>query len=129
MTEAESVAGAIVAQDILYMYHLILMLGLEVELPMLLEMDNKGTVDLANNWSVGGRTQHMDVRNYLLYDLKDKGLLVIKHVYGEDNDAYISTKKLQVPSLRSTFQTLSSLTNTWMGMLIHLSLEIGRVSL
>ena len=34
-------------------------LQLQVELPMLLEIDCKGTVDLNNNWSVGGKTQHV----------------------------------------------------------------------
>ena len=50
--EAESAAGVMVAQDMLYVYRLILLMGLEVELPMLLKMDNKRAVGLANNWSV-----------------------------------------------------------------------------
>ena len=27
---------------------------------MLLDISNKGTVDLINNWLVGGRTRHVD---------------------------------------------------------------------
>ena len=72
-------------------------MGLDLKLPMLLEMDNKGAVDLANNWSVGGRTWHVDVRNYFLRDLKDEGLLIIVHVSGEDNDATIFTKNSKDP--------------------------------
>ena len=49
VTEAEGAAGVMVAQDMLYVYQLLQSLGLEVELPMILEMDNKGAVDLANN--------------------------------------------------------------------------------
>ena len=56
VTEVKSAAGIMIAQDMLYVYHLLLSLGLKVELSMLLEMDNKGAVDLANNWSVGGQT-------------------------------------------------------------------------
>ena len=61
---------------------------------MVLEMDNKGAVDLANNWSVGGRTRHMDVRNFFLRELKDQSpsLLIVKHVPGDENDADIFTK-------------------------------------
>ena len=59
---------------------------------MVLEMDNKGAVDLANNWSVGGRTRHMDVRNYFLRELKDQGIIVIRHVPGDENEADIFTK-------------------------------------
>jgi len=49
-------------------------------------------VDLANNWSVGGRTWHIDVKNYFLRELKDQGILVVKHVHGDRNDADIFTK-------------------------------------
>ena len=66
VTEAEIAAGVMVAQDMLYMYHLLESLDLKVELPMVLEMDNLGAVDIANSWSVGGRTHHVDVCNYFL---------------------------------------------------------------
>ena len=85
------------AQDMLYVYRLLESIGLQVELPMLLEMDNKGAVDLANNWSVGGRTRHVDVRNHFLRDLKDEGLLIIRHVPGDENDADIFTKNVTGP--------------------------------
>jgi hypothetical protein len=61
---------------------------------MVLEMDNKGAVDLANNYSVGGRTRHIDVKFFFLRELKEQGLLVIKHVPGEQNDADIFTKNV-----------------------------------
>lgn len=46
MTEAESAAGVMVVQDMLYVYRLLESMDLSVELPMLLEMDNKGAVNL-----------------------------------------------------------------------------------
>ena len=61
---------------------------------MVLEMDNSGAVDIANSWSVGGRMHHVDVRNYFLCKLKDQGLLVIRHIVGESNDADIFTKNV-----------------------------------
>jgi hypothetical protein len=94
VTEAEIAAGVMVAQDMLYVYRLLESLELEVELPMILEMDNSGAVDIANSWSVGGRTRHVDVRNYFLRELKDQGLLVIKHIAGDKNDADIFTKNV-----------------------------------
>ena len=97
VTEAESAAGVMVAQDMLYTYRMLTSMGLQVEMPMVLEMDNKGAVDLANNWSVGGRTRHVDVRNYFLRELKDEGVLSIKHVSGEDNEADIFTKNTSGP--------------------------------
>ena len=62
VTEPEIAAGVMVAQDMLYIYRLLESLELEVELPMILEMDNSGAVDIANSWSVGGRTRHVDER-------------------------------------------------------------------
>ena len=94
VTEAESTAGVVIAQDMLYIYCLLKSLELEVKLPMVLEMDNSGAVDIANSWSVGGRTRHVNVRNYFLRELKDQGLLVIRHISGESNDADIFTKNV-----------------------------------
>ena len=94
VTEAEIAAGVMVAQDMIYIYRLLESLELEVELPMILEMDNSGTVDIANSWSVSGRTRHVDVRNYFLRKLKDLGQLVIRHIAGELKDADIFTKNV-----------------------------------
>ena len=91
--EVEIAAGVMVAQDMLYMYHLLESLELNTELPMVLKIDNSGAVDIANSWSVGGRTRHVDVRNYFLSKIKDQGLLVIKHIPG-DSDANIFTKNV-----------------------------------
>eukprot|EP00957_Ditylum_brightwellii_P070989 5395278-Ditylum_brightwellii.AAC.1 len=62
VTEAETIAGVQCAQDMLYIKRVLECKGLQVELPMLLNIDNSGAVDLANNWSAGGRTRHMETR-------------------------------------------------------------------
>ena len=80
-----------------YVYCLLISLGLKVKLLMKLEMDNKGADDLANNWSVGGRTRHVDIMNFFLRELKDTGLLIIGFVPGDLNDADIFTKNTTVP--------------------------------
>jgi hypothetical protein len=50
----------------LYEMRVLESIGLKVQLPMVLEVDNKGVVDLANNWSVGGPTHHISVHvNFL----------------------------------------------------------------
>ena len=59
MTDVEIAVGVMVGQDMLYVYHLLELLELKVDLPMLLEMDNSGAVDMANGWSVGDRTIHV----------------------------------------------------------------------
>jgi hypothetical protein len=97
VTESESGAGVSTAQDMMmmYCYRIITPLGVKVELPMVLEVDNKGgAVDLANNYSVGRRTRHVDVKFFFPIELKEQGLLVIKHVPGSKNDADIFTKNV-----------------------------------
>jgi hypothetical protein len=96
VTESEQNAGVMVAQDMLYLLRTMQELELKVELPMILEMDNKGAVYLANNMSVGGRTRHVDVKSHFLRELKDQGLLVVRHANGEENDADIFTKNTSV---------------------------------
>ena len=94
VTEAELAAVVTMVQDMMYVYRVITSMGLQVDLPMTAEMDNCGAGDLANSWSVGGRTRHVDVRMFFLRELKDQGLLVIRHISGESNDADIFTKNV-----------------------------------
>ena len=67
---------------------------LQVELPMILEVNNQGAVDLANNWSAGGRTRHVDVRQNFLRELKEAGILIVKWIPGPKNDVDLHTKNL-----------------------------------
>ncbi len=52
--KAEQSSGVLCTHDMLYCKNVLESMRLKVKLPMLLKMDNKGAVDLANNWSVGG---------------------------------------------------------------------------
>jgi hypothetical protein len=96
-TEAELVAAVNCAQDMLYVMRILESIGLKVKKPMVLWVDNKGTVDLANNWSVGGRTRHVEVRMYFLRDLKEEGTLITRWIPGADNPADLFSKNLPYP--------------------------------
>ena len=67
---------------------------LKVKLPMILEVDNKGAVDLANNYSVGGRTKHFQTRQLFLRQLKEDGMIKVIWKSGIENDADLFTKNL-----------------------------------
>ncbi len=54
--KAELNAAVICVQDMMYQRSTLELIGLKVKLPMILEMDNKGAVDLVNSFSVGGHT-------------------------------------------------------------------------
>ena len=64
-------------QDVMYLKRLLESINLRVELPMILEVENKGAVDSINNYSVGGRTSHMETRQYYLRELKDLGVMLV----------------------------------------------------
>ena len=76
-----------------------------VKLPMILEVDNSGAVDLANNWSAGGRTRHMETRMFFLRQLKEEGILETKWVRGTDNPVDLNTKNLAGPAFNKCAKT------------------------
>ena len=94
VTEAELVAATACVQDMLFSMRLMESIGLTVKKPMILMVDNKGAKDLANNWSVGGRTRHIDVRYYFLRKRKEAGL--VQMVWQHD----LFTKNLDGPMFR-----------------------------
>jgi hypothetical protein len=72
-------------------------IGLKAELSMILEMDNKGAVNLVNSFSVRGRTQHINIKQCFLRELKEAKVLVVKWIPGSENEADIFTKNLDGP--------------------------------
>jgi hypothetical protein len=50
-------------------------MGLKVKKPMILEIDNTGAVDLSKNWIISGWTRHDSIRQSLLRELEEEGVL------------------------------------------------------
>ena len=94
ITEAEFIAAIECAQDMLFAMRVLESMWLKVEKPMLLELDNKGAVDLANNWSVAGRTRHIATKITFLRELKEEGTLIIRWTSAENMEADIGTKNV-----------------------------------
>ena len=61
VTEAETIVAVSCANDMLHVMRIIQALDLEVELSIILKVKNSGVVNIANSWTSGGRTRHMDV--------------------------------------------------------------------
>jgi hypothetical protein len=72
-------------------------MGLKVEKPMILEIDNSGAFDLTNNWSVGGRTRHIDTRYYFLRELKEQNIIKTVWLSGLEMPSDLFTKNLARP--------------------------------
>jgi hypothetical protein len=95
VTESELGGATETAQDMLFVMRLLESMGLKVKKPMILYIDNKGAKDLANNWSVGGRTRHVEVRQYFLRELKEQGLIYCVWTAGSGMCSDLFTKNLQ----------------------------------
>ena len=57
VTTAEMVSVIQCAQNMLYEMRVLESMKLKVKKPMILEIGNKGAVDLSHSWSVSGRTR------------------------------------------------------------------------
>jgi hypothetical protein len=97
VTSAELVSGTQCAQDMLFIMRVIESMGLKVKKPMILEIDNKGAVDLSHNWSISGRTRHDSVRQSFLRELNEEGIITVVWISTECNSADLFTKNLAGP--------------------------------
>ena len=107
VTEAECVAATSCVQDMLFGKRFLESLGLKVKLPMTLYMDNKGGVDIFNNWSIAGNTRAVSTRFAYIRELKEEGILEIKWKSGNDNNADIFTKNLDATTYEKHEQVYS----------------------
>jgi hypothetical protein len=97
VTSAELVSGTQCAQDMLFIMRVLESMGLKVRKPMVLEIDNKGAVDLMHNWSVSVRMRHNSIRQSFLRELNEEGILEVFWIATEDNSADLFTKNLAGP--------------------------------
>ena len=61
-TKAELNAAVMGVQDALFRKNILKSLDLKVKLPILASLDNGRTVNIHNNWSVDGRTHHVEIK-------------------------------------------------------------------
>jgi Reverse transcriptase (RNA-dependent DNA polymerase). len=92
--QSEFHSGVSCVQDMLFTRHIVESVGIKVKLPMVLFMDNQAAVDLANGWSIAGRTRHMDTPTWFIRELKEQGILRIEWIAGETKEADMYTKNL-----------------------------------
>ena len=92
VTEAELIALVQCVQEMFFVKKVLESMSLSVELPMKVECDNKGAVDLVNGHSISGNTKHIDVRILHVRDYKGKGIIEVKWIPTDNNEADLNTK-------------------------------------
>ena len=95
-TEAEYVAMATCAMEMMFIKQIVESTTFKVKLPMVLYVDNTGAIELARNFSTSGRTKHIDVRHHYLRELVEAGIIKVEFVGTDDNTANIFTKNLSM---------------------------------
>ena len=111
-TEAELNAAVMGVQDWLFAKNILKSFGLKVKLLMQASIDNGRAVDTVNNWSVGERTCHMEVKQNFLQELKEAGIVEFQWVSTTNNEADMFTKTWLDQSTISMLQGCAGFTNT-----------------
>ena len=93
-TEAEWMALSEAVKDILFLKYLCESMGIRVERPITVRVDNMGAVFMSNNVTTSQRTKHIDIRSKFVREYVQDGIIIIKFVRSEDNDSDIMTKNL-----------------------------------
>jgi hypothetical protein len=91
---AEFVAAVEVVVSMLFAWRVVESMGLAVQLPMKIEVDNKGVVDLANSWTATNRTRHIATRINFLREFKAQGTVSVLWVSNQLMSSDIFTKNV-----------------------------------
>ena len=94
-SEAEYVSLSEAAKEVKFIVQLIESMGIEIEKPIEIKVDNLGAIFMANNISTSPRTKHVDIRYRYVTELIEDGLVKVKFVKTEDNDSDGFTKNLK----------------------------------
>jgi len=93
--EAEYIAGSSAACQAVWLNSVMEEMGIELEKPIELLVDNKSTIDLANNPVSHGRSKHIETRfHYIRYQVNN-GKLKLIHCHKQLQIANILTKPLK----------------------------------
>ena len=106
VSKAEVIAMVQCIQEMMYVKKLIESIELKVKIPMIIWVDNKAAVDLANGWASTGRTKHMDVRLMFVRELKEAGILNVKWQSTTSNESDIFTKNVDNATFEKHVKTL-----------------------
>ena len=64
----------------IYTNNLIKSIGVKVKLPMLLEINNNGAVEMTHNYSLDWRSKYMKIIMLWLRELQEKGVLEVRWI-------------------------------------------------
>ena len=94
--EAKYIAGFYVACQTIWIRFVLEKMEVEVKKPLVLQIDNKSTIDLAKNPILHGRSKHIEARFHFLWEKVNRGELEVMHCSSEAQLINIFTKGLKI---------------------------------
>jgi hypothetical protein len=91
-TEAEYYAPSEVTKEVIFAKQVLETMGIKLNLPIKIKVDNVGTIYLAKNFSLSQNTKHIDICRHFVWEHQEEGTIDAKFVRSEDNEANILTK-------------------------------------
>ena len=67
-------------------------IGIKIQFPIIIKVDNVGAIYIANNYTTGQRTKHIDIRTHFVREYIEEGIIKVVFVRSDENDADIFTK-------------------------------------
>ena len=93
--ESEYYAISEVCSELIFVKNMLEFLGVKLELPIIVHVDNVGAIYLAKNQVLSNRTKHIGVRYHFVREYIEDGIIKIVFVRSKENDADMFTKNLQ----------------------------------
>ena len=88
-TEAEYMALSEVVKELKFIVQLLQTMNIDLELPITVYVDNVGAIWLSNNRTTSDRSKHIDIRTSFVKEYQEDGILIIKFLKSEENEADI----------------------------------------
>ena len=92
--EAEFYACVEAVKEVPFIAQVLLFLGVKVQLPVDVRIDNVGAIFMSENVTSTTRTRHMDARYWWITDMQDEGMIKVDFVSTKENISDIGTKNV-----------------------------------
>ena len=94
-SEAEYYALSEAAKEVKFIAQTAISMGLKVQLPIVVRVDNIGAIFMAENITATSRTRHVDLRYRFVKQFQDEGFLKIVFARTEENYSDAMTKNVK----------------------------------
>ena len=93
-SEAEYYALSEAAKEIKFVVQILESIGIKVQMPIVVCVDNVGAIFMSENVSATSRTKHVDARYHYVREFVEDGFIKIVFVKSKENKSDIFTKNV-----------------------------------